>query len=345
MTPASASALIEPNPYDSLAETYLVSGQPEKALEKYARVLEINASFYNAHNGRALAFGMLGRFDEALAEARKLQDAQLAARVPRGESRYLAAFLLSRVGRYREAASEIAEGLKDAQQVTSTAQSASLHFLTANIAFDRGDFSRAESAAAEGQRFIPKIPEAQLRRVFTIITTTHDGVVQARQGRLDVARVRLEEARKIADVKQSNERWALQVLEAEIALATGNPAQADQAMGSGDPATKAFFSVDVISGSTAFNSFSFPDEAARVKRARGDTAAAIAAYRRLLTPDISQKWTLVYEPRWVLEMARLLDRQGDKAGAREQYQRFADLWKKADAGLPELAEVRTKRGR
>jgi len=335
----------EPNPYDSLAETYLVSGQPEKALEKYARVLEINGSFYNAHNGRALAFGMLGRFDEALAEARKLQDAQLAARVPRGESRYLTAFLLSRVGRYRDSTSEIVEGLKAAQQVTSSVQSASLHFLTANIAFDRSDFSRAESAAAEGLRFIPKIPEAQLRRVFTITTTASSGVVQARQGRLDAARARLDEARKIADVKQSSERWALQVLEAEIALAAGNPAQAEQAMGSGDPATKAFFSVDVISGSMAFNNLSWPDEAARVRRARGDTAGAIAAYRRLLTPDISQKWTLVYEPRWVLEMARLLDQQGDKAGARAEYQRFADLWKNADPGLPELAEARTKLGR
>jgi tetratricopeptide (TPR) repeat protein len=332
----------EPNPYDSLAETYLASGQPEKALEKYARVLEINRSFYNAHNGRAWAFGMLGRFDEALAETRTLQDAQLAAHVPRGDSRYLAAFLLSRVGRYREAASEIAEGLKDAQQVTSTVQSASLNFLSAGIALDRGDLSRAESASGEGQRFIPKIPEAQLRRVFTIITATNDGVVQARQGRLDTARKSLDEARKIADVKQPNERWALQVLEAEIALASGNAAQAEQTIGAGEPATRAFFNVNLISGSISSNNFSFPDEFARVRRARGDAAGAIALYRRLLMPDISQKWTLFYEPRYVLEIARLLDHQGDRAGAREQYQRFADLWKNADPGLPELAEARVK---
>jgi hypothetical protein len=44
----------------------------------------------------------------------------------------------------------------------------------------------------------------------------------------------------------------------------------------------------------------------------------------------------------VLELARLLDKSGDAAAAREQYRRFLELWKSADAGLPELAEVRRK---
>jgi hypothetical protein len=59
-------------------------------------------------------------------------------------------------------------------------------------------------------------------------------------------------------------------------------------------------------------------------------------------PDISSKWTAVLEPRYVLELARLLERSGDAAAARGQYRRFADLWTRADAGLPELAEVRRK---
>jgi hypothetical protein len=46
------------------------------------------------------------------------------------------------------------------------------------------------------------------------------------------------------------------------------------------------------------------------------------------------------EPRYVLEVARLLDQMGDEAAAREEYQRFLELWKDADAGLPELQEAR-----
>jgi tetratricopeptide (TPR) repeat protein len=90
------------------------------------------------------------------------------------------------------------------------------------------------------------------------------------------------------------------------------------------------------------NNLPFRDGLARVKAARGDLAGAIEIYRRLLTVDISQKWIALLEPRYVLELARLLDRTGDKAGARQQYQRFLDLWKAADPGLPEVREARAR---
>ena len=46
------------------------------------------------------------------------------------------------------------------------------------------------------------------------------------------------------------------------------------------------------------------------------------------------------EPRFVLELARLLDETGQKEAAREEYERFLELWKDADEGLPELEEAR-----
>jgi tetratricopeptide (TPR) repeat protein len=331
----------EPNPYDSLAETYLLSGQPEKALEKYARVLEVDPSFYNGHNGRAWAFGILGRFDEAVAESRKLEDALAAAHVSRGDARFLTAFLLSRAGRYREAGSEIADGLKDAAEVTSAPQTAALQMLSADLAFERGDAGRAASLLTEAQRSVDASPQAELRRILTAIVASLDGVIQARQGRLDAARARLDELRKLFEA-QAVDEWQIQTLGAEIALAAGNAAEAEQKLGAGEPARRLFFTVSLSGGSIATNQLLFPDVFARVKKARGDTAGAIAIYRRLLTPDIGQKWVLIYDPRYVLEIARLLDKSGDAAGARAQYQRFLDLWKNADAGLPELDEARKK---
>ena len=131
-------------------------------------------------------------------------------------------------------------------------------------------------------------------------------------------------------------------LAGEIALAEGDAAAAEAAFARAEPRLKARFNLTGRTPTFFENNFAGPDGTARAKAARGDLAGAIAAYRRLLTPDLGSKWTLVVEPRWVLELARLLEKSGDKAGARQEYQRFLNLWKNADAGLPELAEARGK---
>jgi hypothetical protein len=53
----------------------------------------------------------------------------------------------------------------------------------------------------------------------------------------------------------------------------------------------------------------------------------------------------VLEPRYVLAVARLADRAGDRAMARAEYARFLELWKDADEGAPELTEARRYLGR
>jgi hypothetical protein len=50
--------------------------------------------------------------------------------------------------------------------------------------------------------------------------------------------------------------------------------------------------------------------------------------------------TAMLEPRYVLEVARLLDQKGDRSAATAEYERFLELWKNADAGLPELEEAK-----
>jgi len=332
----------EPNPYDSLAETYIVTGQPEKALEKYARVLEIDPAFYNAHSGRAWAFGMMGRFDDALAETAKLKETLAQARAPQMSARYLAALLLSRAGRYRETAAEMAEGVTEATALKSGAHLAGFHFLATHIAVSRADYADALSLVHRSAKIVSQASDAGAKRIYSTVFACIAGIAEARSGHVDAARLRLEEGRKLVDSTIPFIKGLPPVVDAEIALAAGDAARAEQIMAAAEPSTRAFFTLSNLMASAGTNQLAFPDEPARVKRARGDIAGAIDLYRRLLTPDIALKWSLLNEPRYVLEIARLLEQKGDVAAARVEYQRFVDLWKNADPGLPELAEARKK---
>jgi len=165
------------------------------------------------------------------------------------------------------------------------------------------------------------------------------GAARARSGNLETAR---ELLKHLKDVYHPDDlitnRW-LHALEGEIALASGDLAGAETAFRAAEPEHKAWFSNGYASWSAFSNNHPLRDGLARTKKAQGDLEGAIAVYRSLLTPSIESKWTSALDPRYVLELARLLEESGDEAAAVQEYRRFLDLWKSADADLPELAEA------
>ena len=156
----------------------------------------------------------------------------------------------------------------------------------------------------------------------------------------DETRWRLEQLERALVPRRSWETWYAQTLEGEIAFARGDLAGAEQAFADAEPPLKMNFNMGGPSATLVRNSHPFRDGAARVSLVRGDIDGAIDVYRRLLALDLSQKWTAIVEPRLVLQLARVLNKKGDRTAARQEYQRFLDLWKRADPELPELAEAR-----
>ena len=332
----------EPNPYDSLAEAYLITGQPEKAAESYARALGIQPSFYYSHNGRAIAFAMLGRYPDALQEAALLEKGLSDAGVPVTLARWLSAFLKSRLGQYRDAERIVAQGIGDARTLKSTNAVLQFDLLSALLAMERRDFARAVALSSQMAPTIAEIQNPGNRRVWT--TTWHwiGGVSEARSGRIPQARARLDELTKVYSDALPLERSLRRSLEGEIALAAGDLPAAESAFAAAEPEIKPDFNLNNVALTFFQNGFAAVDGSARVKAARGDVPGALAAYRSFLTPDIGRKWTMVLEPRFVLETARLLEKSGDRVAAAAEYRRFLDLWKDADPGLPEVVEAKKK---
>ena len=329
----------EPNPQDSLAEAYLLTGQPEKALEKYARVLELDPTFGPSHSGRAWAFSMLGRYDEALAERVKNREAENPYF---GEARlsFIEAFTISRVGRYREAEEKLREGIDLAVSQDAAWNQADLELLSALLALERGNESEALRSVSQASEAIGQIIVPGDRRIRLLGAHFLAGVAEVRRGNLKTARERIESQSELYNPNNQGENWLHQALRGEIALAEGDLNTAEIDFKEGAPRFKMYFNNGSPEASVFLNHLPSRDGLARVNKRQANLAGAIRIYRELLTTDITSKWIAMLEPRYVLELARLLDETGDKQAARKEYERFLELWKHADEGLPELEEAR-----
>jgi tetratricopeptide (TPR) repeat protein len=332
----------EPNPYDSLGEAYLVSGQPQKALDSYARALAIDPTFYASLMGRAYTYAAIGSYDDALSEMAKVEPMLVRAGLPTTTALTAESFLLSRVGRYREAASEVDRSQQAAERVKDAAGSSRALSIKALYAIEQRAFGdairyakRAEDAAATAAG--PGNDRSSLVLAARLLA----GIADIRSGRVDAARARL--TRNVLPARPTEyQTWLYHSLEGEAALAAGDVAGAETAFVTAEPPFTPTLTGERAGFPLLYGNLPFRDGVARAKIARGDLKGAVDRYRALLTPDISQKLTSMFEPRFAFELAKLLEQMGDRAGAREQYQRFLDLWKRADPGLPELAEARRR---
>jgi eukaryotic-like serine/threonine-protein kinase len=315
----------EPNPHDSIGEAYLLLGMPDKAVESYARARSIDPTFGSARNGQALALGVLGRYDEAIAVDPEL--------VPEK------AILLSRVGRYREAAQAIeVAGRRFRELGLDAFGPATLHLLAGNLSLERHDFAQAAREAASAERVFTQTANPR-RATYMLVTHLLAGVASLRNGDLADARTRLEKQKQFYNPKFPPDLWLHKALEGEIALKSGDPRLAAIAFSEGELRQNRFH-FDLYGIVLIVNHLTLRDGPARAANARGDLAGAIAIYRRLLSHGADAKWVSVLEPRYVLELARLLEKTGDTKNALREYERFLELWKRADPELPELDEAR-----
>ena len=205
------------------------------------------------------------------------------------------------------------------------------------LALEEGRLTESVRLADRAMELVPSL-SGNGRRQILMVASLCAGVAQACDGRLEDASRNLDSLRALYDVKDPQENWWYHLLQGEIALAQGDFRAAEVAFSDGEPELKMWFSSSEIFGSIVAN-LPLRDGAVRTRAQQGDLPGAIRMYRKLLTPDITQRWTGVLEPLHVLELARLLAKQGNLVAARQQYERFLALWSQADPGSLNSAEA------
>jgi DNA-binding winged helix-turn-helix (wHTH) protein/tetratricopeptide (TPR) repeat protein/TolB-like protein len=326
----------EANPWDSLGEAYLIAGIPDRAIEKYERALEIDPNFASSYLGEAWAFGMLGRYEEALSSLSSISE-ELPPGYSRAEIILFQAYLLSRAGRYRETEALLAQLEKVNEASPNATLDLSVRLFRTLLSLERGEPSDA-LARIEATGDV----EGASRQLVAL-SKLLGGIAACRSGDLNKGRAYLVELGKTYQSQDPRETWWYHLLLGEVALGSGDARAAYSAFKQGEPKKKLLFSVNQLLPSLG-GSLIFRDGAARAQRLDGDAKAAREAYRELLRPDIGQKWIAMQEPRFALELARLEREAGNPAAASRHYREFLELWSRADEMLPEVAEARAYLG-
>jgi tetratricopeptide (TPR) repeat protein/tRNA A-37 threonylcarbamoyl transferase component Bud32 len=334
----------EPNPLDSLAEMHLMTGQPERAAEIYAEASELDPTWTGSLVGRASAFAMLGRYTDALAELDAYGDISQAHGFIFNAKNTCDALLFATMGRPDEADAAWREDLAIGEAIEYTQGYANVAKAGGTlVSFLAGDYATVVGLGEEIIGVMTDVESDLLERQVAIGTHAAVGIALARLGDLPRAREHLESLQEIYARDMEDERWYTDSLRGEIELAEGRFEEALSAFRAAEPEIKMQFGAAFILRAWMWNNSPWRDGAARALRAQGDVAGAITEYRRLVTPSMTSKFTSFLEPRYVLELARLLDEAGDAETAAAEYARFAELWQDADPELQSLVEEARQR--
>jgi serine/threonine protein kinase/tetratricopeptide (TPR) repeat protein len=335
----------EPNAYDSLGEALLVAARPVEAVRSYDKALSIAPLFGSALAGRTWGRAMSGQLDLALNDLAALEDLGERGGIGWRQVHVMRALVSSRAGRYREASEAIARGLDLSRRLRSIALDVEMRIAAALVALELNQLARARAAAREAidvldrnRAVVEPLLDADVSRSLARFAL---GLADLREGRLEPAERQLEAQRRDDRVDDPRQVWWQHALAGEIAFARGDLDAAERLWRAGLPPRKMHFSMR--HATTLFaNQMPQRDWQARLRRKRGDLAAAAATYGTLNLPSADTAWTAIVEPRFVLERARLLRQLGDLESSRGEYRRFLELWRDADPDLPELAEARAK---
>jgi eukaryotic-like serine/threonine-protein kinase len=313
----------EPNPYDSRGELYANGGQLEPALASYRKAIEIDSNFIGSYRGAVAMHLFLGQYDEAERLAQTLiHHAQADARAA---GRDLRVGIQVYQGRLKEALRLAQSELKeDRDELGESLPALWPYFGIAGLQALLGDFKEARRWAADGYDLAARLDTTGTLPSYLL-----------------VARIRMEEVMDGARI----DSLMGELQRAVLRLPTFDSLE-----------------LELAKGILAFQKQRYDSAAAHFEASAGDHPSwiklnwlgrayaeggrlrdAVRVFEQAQDSYESNRWDNAVESvRLHYWLGEVYEKSGRTDKAIEQYDRFLDIWKNADPGLPEVADAKAR---